>query len=474
MNPRATILVIDDTIEARDAVEALLGAEGYVLEFAANGFEGLEKAARFMPDVILLDVMMPGLDGYETCRRLRATPATAEVPILLVTALDDNQSRLTGLSAGADDFISKPYNALELLARLQSITRLNRYRRLLTERNRLTWILEHTHDGYVYLDADERISYANPQACAYLGLTPNAWPSAEPFRQVAEKKYRLEPASAWAQWPRVMAGCYLVCPSVPPAPALWLELAALQLADSTASGHLLQLRDISAQLGARQDLRKFRKAVSHKLLVPLYQLYRGLEELLQRASLMSASETTEIAAQTMRSALRLHGETDNLFDYISAPVVALPSEGFALSALPARLAAISQALNLPAALVTLAPPLEALRLTLSSQSVDLILWELADNAKKYHPQNKPKLTVTVERTPAAQTVNLQFGDNGLTLAPEQLATLLQPDAPVVDPAAETRGLPLVAALTWQAGGQARITNRSDGPGLVVELTLPVA
>jgi putative nucleotidyltransferase with HDIG domain len=118
----------------RETLAALLRAEEYQLAFACNGPEALEQAAALNPDLILLDVMMPGMDGFEVCRRIRATPALAEVPLILITALDDRDSRIQGIEAGADDFIAKPYDRRELRARVRTITRLNRYQRLLAER----------------------------------------------------------------------------------------------------------------------------------------------------------------------------------------------------------------------------------------------------------------------------------------------------------------------------------------------------
>ncbi|HNB89399.1 MAG TPA: response regulator, partial [Plasticicumulans sp.] len=100
------LLLVDDDALARLALEAMLAGDGYRLETAADGSEALVLAARLLPDLILLDVMMPGMDGYEVCRRLRADPALAEVPVLMLTALDDAASRLLGLDAGADDFIA--------------------------------------------------------------------------------------------------------------------------------------------------------------------------------------------------------------------------------------------------------------------------------------------------------------------------------------------------------------------------------
>ncbi len=118
-------------------LEDLLSSEPYDLYFAADGLEGISLAQSARPDVILMDVMMPGMDGFEACRRIRSMPEIAEIPIILVTSLDDQPSRLQGLAAGADDFISKPYSRAELFTRLQTILRLNRYRLLLEQQREL-------------------------------------------------------------------------------------------------------------------------------------------------------------------------------------------------------------------------------------------------------------------------------------------------------------------------------------------------
>jgi putative two-component system response regulator len=137
MEHRSTILIVDDDPGARDALEALLLTEGYQLNFAHNGPEALVKAASLAPDIILLDIMMPEMDGFEVCQRLRVSPFLAEVPIIMITALDDRDSRLRGIEAGADEFVSKPFDRIELRTRIRTIVRLNRYHQLLQERANL-------------------------------------------------------------------------------------------------------------------------------------------------------------------------------------------------------------------------------------------------------------------------------------------------------------------------------------------------
>jgi len=134
---KSTILIVDDELISRYTVEALLASEGYQLVFAENGKEALEKARELIPDLMLLDVMMPDMDGFEVCQHLRNDQRLAELPIVIVTALDDRESRLRGLEVGADDFMSKPFDRAELRARIRTITRLNRYRRLVETQEEL-------------------------------------------------------------------------------------------------------------------------------------------------------------------------------------------------------------------------------------------------------------------------------------------------------------------------------------------------
>lgn len=124
-----TLLLVDDMPAGLEVLRSALATEGYTLLTASNGEEALTLAASHRPDLILLDVMMPGIDGFEVCRRLRADAALGEVPIVMVTALGDRASRLRGLEAGADDFLSKPVDRLELRLRARTITRLSHRRR---------------------------------------------------------------------------------------------------------------------------------------------------------------------------------------------------------------------------------------------------------------------------------------------------------------------------------------------------------
>ncbi len=132
-----TILIIDDELLVRATLAALLEKPNYHVEMAQNGLQGFEMAKQINPDVILLDVMMPDMNGYEVCKRIRSDPQIGEVPIIMITALDDRDVKLNSLMVGADDFLSKPFDRLELEFRLNTLRRVDRYRHLLNEREKL-------------------------------------------------------------------------------------------------------------------------------------------------------------------------------------------------------------------------------------------------------------------------------------------------------------------------------------------------
>ena len=120
----AKILVVDDVAKNVKLLADLLAVKGYQTSTAASGVEALARLESDRPDLVLLDVMMPGMSGYEVCQAIRADPAHAMLPVVLVTALDPAQERAKGLEAGADDFLSKPVNQAELLARVKSLLRI--------------------------------------------------------------------------------------------------------------------------------------------------------------------------------------------------------------------------------------------------------------------------------------------------------------------------------------------------------------
>jgi DNA-binding response OmpR family regulator len=130
----ARILVVEDAANDIRLLGTLLSEQGYGVSIARSGEEALEQIDREVPNLLLLDVILPGMSGYELCQQVRATPATRHVPVLMITALQPDEDRQRGLDAGADDFLVKPINRVELLARVRTLLRLDSLHRELAAR----------------------------------------------------------------------------------------------------------------------------------------------------------------------------------------------------------------------------------------------------------------------------------------------------------------------------------------------------
>ena len=177
--PSQSILLVDDDPTNLQLLRATLTRTGAKLVLARSGEEAIEAARATHPSLVLLDVMMPGIDGFETCRRLKADPGLADAAIIFLSALDDARDKVQGLSVGAVDYIAKPFQPQEVLARVQTHLTIQRLRAELAERNRQLaaanqQILESVAEGIVGFDSDGRISFANPAACQLTGLAESS------------------------------------------------------------------------------------------------------------------------------------------------------------------------------------------------------------------------------------------------------------------------------------------------------------
>lgn len=474
-----TILIVDDRPEGQIVLEDLLANGEYNLIFASNGPEALQKASEFMPDLILLDVMMPGMDGFEVCRRLRADPELAEVPVLMITVLDDSESRLHGIASGADDFIARPFNRAELSARVKTIMRLNRYRRLREQDARFAWVVEHSDDGYLVISTDDTILYANARSRELLGIDEHE-PIVGSFLELARVNYQFEPESAWSGWPLNLqdrpVSRYLVGRRGSAAVASWLHV---DIQSPSTRDRLVRLRDISGEMALQRDIWSFHAAVYHKLRTPLISIVGGLEVLYRHA--IRAPITDDLVtfvATALKGAHRLQSEIEDVLKFVSIDSDDEAGSAFVLGDLERLVNQISATLELKPPLLSLPDNANELRLSLTSKRMELVLWELLENSQKFHPEGQPVVDIEAQLVDPG-VVLLRVRDDGVVIPTNQLARLWEPyyqgeqrftgEVPGMG-----LGMALVATLVWECGGSCRVSNRTGQAGVVVELALPLA
>ena len=483
MDEQTTILIVDDDPDIREILGGTMQGEGYRLVFAGNGLIALQKAAEYHPDLILLDVMMPVMDGYETCRRLRADPALSEIPILIITAFSDQVSRLKGIEAGADDFIAKPFDRIEIRARVKTITRLNRYRRLMTERARFVWAVEQSSDGYLNVDESGHILYANPKARLMFNLPPDS----EALNQVqfieqARRFYTLMPPSAWEVWPELLdpeLPMYLIRPQDEQSQAVWFQVYQLDLPWQAENTPLLRIAEVTTSVAFSQEVWSFHAAVSHKFNTPLstIMLASGLVRFFGER--LDTPELVEYANAIEQGARRLEGEVNDIIAYISAPSLVSSAAALPIQNLTGMITQAAAELKLPE--VRFAPIPGGLcdqKMRLPERAMQIILWEVLENARKFHPSNSPSVEICLSQLQPGRA-QLTITDDGVSLPPEQLARATIPyyQAEKVftgETAGMGLGLPMVTSLLWAAGGDVRLRNRADGLGVRVEIDLPLA
>ncbi len=484
MEHKSTILIVDDHLAGRETLKGLLYGRGYNLVFASDGMEALEKVKETTPDLVLLDVMMPGMDGFEVCQRIRENPRVAEVPVIMVTALDDRDSRLRGIEAGADDFVSKPFDHAELRKRVQTITRLNRYRRLHSERTKFEWVVEQADDGYLVLSTNDIIQYANSKARSYLNFSPESNDVlSKKFKELASQQYNCEPIAAWSVWPGSPTASlprYLVSPGSATTNPFWLQVDVVEMNVSNTEKYLIRLRDVTLKVAEQRSMWSFHGQVSHKLRTPLNHMFASLDMISEEDLASASPDVQTFFSIAKHGATRLKNEIQDIFQYIETPQIAGSGlGGCKLTEIPKIVGNINDTFELKSIEISFEniDHLENYEVILAQRAIDLILWELLENAKKFHPEKSPSLEILILLA-SDQLVTIKICDDGLTLAPDQLEKMWVPYYQAEkyftgQVMGAGLGLSLVTTLIWGVGGSCRSYNRTDQSGIIVELKIPL-
>lgn len=475
--PQSTILVVDDNLGARRSIEALLSKHSYEFLLAENGQAALDILAKHTPDVILLDVMMPGMSGFEVCKRIRATKRISEIPIIMITALDDEDSMIEGIEAGADDFLSKPISKIELRARIRSILRLNRFRKLCDERQKFEIVVAQSQHGYVIVDTNNCIQFCNTAAKKIFGIQADPEGS-QNFFTVACQNFMIHPRNIEEKLQQTdqsseLDPFILVGSANEGQDSRWIRVSFQELGLDQGSQQLLRLEDISDRIVAFQEKHTFSRMISHKLLSPLNAI-KAAHQLMVNAG-PNAEQISQIADIQQKGIQRLEYDIQSILNFLESD----NSTDKTITIEEAR-EQILQTVGNARFQFTLEvaddiDPCTSIKI--SAPAFEACLREIIENAVKFHRGETIEVDCVVQSANEGKTVDFIFQNNSHPLSSEEIENAWKPywqadryltgEIPGMG-----LGLSLIAANVWAAGGRCSIENNDTDSGVQLTLSFP--
>lgn len=467
------ILVVDDDPVSRRSVRRLAEREGYTVLEAGTGEQALELLETAQPAVMLLDVLLPGLDGFAVTAEVRRRPSLRGLPIVLITSLGDRSSRVRGLQAGADEFLSKPVDPAELTARLRSLLRLRWFQALSAQQELLEAAFEGLSDGLVIAEPGGRVVAANPPARRLLDLPDD--PSGEDLL-ARLRRFRAEPPlDALLAAPQGAEG-ELHRES---GPELILACSLARVADDEGRPlyRTLALRDVTEARAAARLRADYLALTAHKIRTPI-TILRGLVELVTAEPASGAELLADLGPDLL----------DKLADIadIVANLSALATSGERHRSWPAESSLLNAAVDravvrmverFPGRPPRLRGDLPALEIALPPSDLGLILGELLHNAVRFGPPSGPR--IDVEARLDSRLVVLTLTDDGQGIPREAAERVFEVCYQVGgNDTGRAGGLGLGLALVRRTlaayGGEIRLARSAPGEGSTFELRLPLA
>ncbi|MBD2319649.1 hybrid sensor histidine kinase/response regulator [Phormidium tenue] len=446
----ASVLIIDDEADNFDVIETILGDRDYQLHYAASGQDAIAYLDTFQPDLILLDVMMPVMDGIEVCERIKALPEWQAVPIIMVTALNSKEDLARCMNAGADDFISKPLNSLEFRARVSSMLRIKEQHDRLERTNALIHAqLEASLEGIIAVDEQGRLVAYNQKICEICDL--NAITSESTYQDLP-----LLPLLQAADFPhaitQILEETYDEPDQVIHGEVVINALTYEYFSSSVTSpsgrfwGFVWRFRDITDRKQYETNLQKskevaeaalrvksdFLAMMSHEIRTPINGVL-GMTELLATTSL--DSEQNKFVQSIQTSGEILLTVINDILDFSK-----LESEKLLLEHLPIDVHGIiadtcalmsQQAESKGIGLDYQIDPQTPAYILGDPIRLRQILLNLANNAVKFTHKGAVRLAVSVSPETSLQTENqvgllFEVQDSGIGLSSDQLQKLFQP------------------------------------------------
>lgn len=408
------ILIVDDYPANVKLLQRNLEAAGYETVSAGDGEEALTKVESERPDLILLDIMLPKIDGFEVCRRLRANEATAVIPIIMITALTETEDRIRGLDSGADDFISKPLDRGELLARVKSLLRIKYYRSMLSEREKFHAVIQDLSHGIIITDGLWRVQTLSRRAAELLDYPNEEGLAGKDLAEVLSK-FQVEPSlDALRQSMTRSVTVDLTHEGAGPARYLAGRYTRIEGSRGELYNAALVFRDVTDMRRKEQLKRDVLRLFSHRLNTPLANI-------IGRLSMIKSGKFGEVPpaiAQPVEVSLAWAQELWDLIkktlDYATLAATELERAGqlVPVQGLSERIrdrigsrhpdTAIEWVLSIPPELPRARAPEELLSLVLDS---------LVDNAAKYAGRKDVRIEISSKEIEDRQ-LEISVRDNG--------------------------------------------------------------
>lgn len=415
---KAKILCVDDEIKNLELLDALLFPLGCDIIFAENGETALKKAAEALPDIVLLDIMMPDISGYEVLKKLRRDKKTQLIPVVMLTALSEIEDRVKALNLGCDDFISKPFNKTELLARVKSLLRINYYRRQLSEAEKFQTVIEEMNDGVIICDPDWKVSAANAAAKKYFAGIEERDVNIldyifKNYSATADKKTLLNALIVHKKFDIIREATQDFKP-------LYLEtdLTILKNTLGEISGIIFVFRNVTNAKIEETVKRDFLGLISHKLRTPLTIIGGNLSFL---AEVIIDNEQKQILGPAVKATAVLSGMLEKLLNFAKIdregawqPKKQLPVYDF-LSAKAEFAVKINNKSNKKAGIRVDCPD-KNLNITINEEYFDTIMTNIIENSVKFN--DKETIEIRIRAEEKDNKIEISVFDNGPGIPPE--------------------------------------------------------
>jgi DNA-binding response OmpR family regulator len=421
MLEKANILVVDDKPMNVELLKAILESNQYHVMTALNGSEALELLAKEKIDLVLLDIMMPAIDGFEVTRRIRADEKTKGLPIVLITAYHETSVKIAGIEAGCDDFITKPFDKVEMLARIKTLLRLNYYRSQAHDKEKFEQLMNRMNDGLIVCDGDLKIVRSNQKARDLLnfGELSSGW-----LRQLGSA-FRLGHKGDLDLDLRSMDLDFdLERPETPATRPLILNFSSslIKDTDGKAVSVVIVLHDVTVQRKEQFGKENFLSLMSDKMRLPLAVSLDHLA-LLQKATLTMENKpfkkSIEITVDKVTEFLRM---MEKIFDFLAVKT----SNRFDANKSKKENVSVGQVMSMVKDIVKkemdkkvecnfMFP--KGLSLPIGKSSLEIILKNLIENSIKFSDQEQIKLTFSAEQ--GAAQVRFTASDNGPGIPSEE-------------------------------------------------------